>query len=70
MANISKEALNEIIDNIIMSTNPDDYSGHDKFIQYLDDPEICGFGNWQFANGFNMAIVTLRVELKRRGFDV
>ena len=36
-------------------TNPDHYKvdGAD-FIKYMDDPKIKGFGDWMFANGFNM----------------
>ena len=36
-------------------TNPDHYRVDDAdFIKYMDDPQIKGFGDWMFANGFNM----------------
>ena len=37
-------------------TNPDHYKvdGAD-FIKYMDDPQIKGFGDWMFANGYNVA---------------
>jgi len=37
-------------------TNPDHYkvNGAD-FIKYMDDPQIKGFGDWMFANGYNVA---------------
>lgn len=37
-------------------TNPDNYKvdGAD-FIKYMDDPQIKGFGDWMFANGYNVA---------------
>ena len=39
----------------MIDTKPDHYkvSGAD-FIKFMDDPQIKGFGNWMFANGFNM----------------
>ena len=35
-------------------TNPDHYKvdGAD-FIKFMDDPQIKGFGDWMFANGYN-----------------
>lgn len=37
-------------------TNPDHYKvdGAD-FLKYMDDPQIKGFGDWMFANGYNVA---------------
>ena len=39
----------------VKDTNPDHYKvdGAD-FITYMDDPQIKCFGDWMFANGFNM----------------
>lgn len=35
-------------------TNPDHYKvGNADFIKFMDDPQIKGFGDWMFANGFN-----------------
>lgn len=35
-------------------TNPDHYKvGGADFIKFMDDPQIKGFGDWMFANGFN-----------------
>ena len=37
-------------------TNPDHYKVNDvNFIKYMDDPQIKGFGDWMFANGYNVA---------------
>ena len=35
-------------------TNPDHYKvdGAD-FVKFMNDPQIKGFGDWMFANGFN-----------------
>ena len=36
-------------------TNPDHYKvGGADFIEFMNDPHIKGFGDWMFANGFNM----------------
>ena len=36
-------------------TNPDHYKVDGaNFKKYMDDPQIKGFGDWMFANGFNM----------------
>lgn len=37
-------------------TNPDHYKvDNADFIKYMDDPQIKGFGDWMFANGYNAA---------------
>ena len=37
-------------------TNPDHYKVDGaNFIKYMDDPQIKGFGDWMFANGYNVA---------------
>lgn len=37
-------------------TNPDHYKVNGaNFIKYMDDPQIKGFGDWMFANGYNVA---------------
>ena len=50
-------------------TNPDHYKvdGAD-FIRFMDDPQIKGFGDWMFANGFNMGelSVNLWISVKNR----
>lgn len=48
-----------------VSTNPDDYKAHEKFIQFMDDPEISEFGRWQHANGFNTALVAIECDLDK-----
>lgn len=70
METIDMETLKRAMSSIETSTNPNEFSSHEKFIQYMDDPDIMGFGRWMQANGFNLALVALRVELKRRGFDI
>ena len=44
-------------------TNPDHYKvdGAD-FIKFMDDPQIKGFGDWMFANGFNMGELDAKMQ--------
>jgi len=44
--------------------NPDHFIAHDKFIGFMDDAEISSFGDWQFANGFNLALMASKVAIK------
>lgn len=48
-----------------VSTNPYEHKYHDKFIQFMDDPEISDFGRWQHSNGFNTALVAVRCDLDK-----
>ena len=48
-----------------VSTNPYEHKYHDKFIQFLDDPEISDFGRWQHSNGFNTALVAVKCDLDK-----
>lgn len=44
-------------------TNPNHYMVDDAdFIAYMDDPKIGGFGKWMHANGFNLGVLTARME--------
>lgn len=70
METIDIETLKGVISSIETSTNPNEFSGHEKFLQYMDTPDIMGFGKWMQANGFNLALTALKVELNKRGFDI
>ena len=48
-----------------VSTNPYEHKYHDKFIQFMDDPEISDFGRWQYSNGFNTALVSVQCDLDK-----
>ena len=48
-----------------VSTNPHEHKYHDKFIQFMDDPEISDFGRWQHSNGFNTALVAVECDLDK-----
>ena len=48
-----------------VSTNPYEHKYHDKFIQFMNDPEISDFGRWQHSNGFNTALVAVMCDLDK-----
>ena len=48
-----------------VSTNPYEHKYHDKFIQFMDDPEISDFGRWKHSNGFNTALVAVQCDLDK-----
>ena len=47
-----------------VSTNPEHFKSNEKFIKFMEDADIASFGNWQWANGFNTALVKARMQLK------
>ena len=48
-----------------VSTNPYEHKYHDKFMQFMDDPEISDFGRWEHSNGFNTALVAVKCDLDK-----
>ena len=48
-----------------VSTNPYEHEYHEKFIKFMDDPEISDFGRWQHSNGFNTALVAVKCDLDK-----
>lgn len=70
MNTIDMETLKKAMSSIEKSTNPSEFCGNEKFIQYMDTPDVMGFGKWMQANGYNLALVALKVELNKRGFDI
>jgi hypothetical protein len=70
METIDMKTLKRVLSDIETSTNPDEFFGHEKFLQYMDTPDVMGFGKWMQANGFNLALTALKVELNKQGFDI
>ena len=62
---ISKDAIIGITDRETLTTKPSNFTANEKFIQYMKDPNISSFGHWQFNNGYNTALVTVDVEIKK-----
>ena len=61
---ISRKAAIDSPEKLIKDCNPDHFIGHQKFIGFMDNVEIGSFGNWQFANGFNMGLTAAEVTIK------
>ena len=62
---ISRQAAIDAPEKFIKDCNPELFVGYQKFIEFMDDAEIGSFGNWQFANGFNMGLIAAKVAIKK-----
>lgn len=61
---ISRQAAIDAVDSETVSTNPEHFKSSEKFIKFMDDADIASFGKWQWANGFNTAVVAAKIQLK------
>lgn len=61
---IERQAAIGLTSKCAVDTNPDHFQAHQKFIQFMGDEEISSFGNWQWSNGYNTALVAMRVDLR------
>ena len=62
---ISRQAAIDSVDSETVSTNPDHFKSSEKFIKFMDDADIASFGKWQWANGFNTAVVAAKIQLEK-----
>lgn len=62
---ISRQAAIDAADSETVSTNPDHFKSREKFIKFMDDDDIASFGKWQWANGFNTALVAVTIQLEK-----
>lgn len=62
---IDRQAAIDVTNAETVSTNPDHFEAHEKFIQFMDDAEISSFGKWQWANGFNTALIAIKIGLEK-----
>lgn len=62
---IPRSAVEYICRKETVSTNPDDFAHSEMFIRYLDHDAISSFGRWQWANGFNTALVAVKCGLDK-----
>ena len=61
---ISREAALREPERYLRDCNPEHFDGQPKFIKFMDDPDVASFGQWQFANGFNMGLTAAEVGIK------
>ena len=62
---ISRQAAIDEVDSETVSTNPEHFKSSEKFIKFMDDADIASFGKWQWANGFNTALVATKIQLEK-----
>lgn len=60
---IPRSAVEYCLRKETVNTNPDAYEAHERFMAYMDDPDISQFGHWMHSNGFNCALVSIAVDL-------
>ena len=65
MGLIDRQAAIDVADSETVSTNPEHFKSSEKFIKFMDDDDIASFGRWQWANGFNTALVASKVQLEK-----
>ena len=62
---ISRQAAIDAPKIFTKDCNPDHFVGHSNFIEYMDTVGIRSFGNWQYANGFNMGLTAAEVAIEK-----
>lgn len=62
---IPRSAVEYCLRKETVSTNPEKYKTHEKFIDYMNDPDISEFGHWMHSNGFNCALTAISVNLRK-----
>lgn len=62
---VSRQAILNMLDKETKNTSPSLYDKEDKFMDFMDDENISEFGRWQWANGYNAALVTIRLFVKK-----
>lgn len=65
---IKRQDAIESMNSETVSTNPKHFKSSEKFIKFIDDSDIASFGEWQWANGFNTALVAARIQLEKLPF--
>lgn len=62
---VPRSAVEYICRKETVNTNPDGFAHNEMFIRYLDHDAISSFGRWQWANGFNTALVAVKCGLDK-----
>lgn len=50
---IPRSAVEYCLRKETVSTNPEKYKTHEKFIDYMNDPDISEFGHWMHSSGIS-----------------
>ena len=70
---VAKQPILSMLERETKNTNPSLFDKEDKFIDFMDDDNISEFGRWQWANGYNTALVTIRLfveKMKSKEIDI
>ena len=70
---VAKQPILNKLEREIKNTNPSLYDTKDKFMEFMDDENISDFGRWQWANGYNTALVTMWLfveSMKSKEIDI
>lgn len=64
---IERQAAIDAVDPETVSTNPEHFklNANEKFIKFMGDADIASFGEWQWENGFNTAVVAAKIQLEK-----
>ena len=62
---VDRQAAIDAVDSETVSTNPEHFNSSEKFIKFMHDADIASFGEWQWANGFNTALVATKIQLEK-----
>ena len=60
---IALKVLRDYCKSLTKCTNAIEYMHNRSFVDMMDDPEIIGFGDWMFANGFNFALTAIECRI-------
>ena len=70
---VGKQPVLNMLEREMKNTNPSLYDKEDRFMDFMDDENISDFGRWQWANGYNTALVTIRLfveKMKSKEIDI
>ena len=62
---ISRQAAIDAPRIFTKDCNPEHFVGHSNFIEYMGTVGIRSFGNWQYANGFNMGLTAAEFAIEK-----
>ncbi len=60
---VRKQQVIDAVNAATVNTNPEHFKGYEKFTSFIEDEDISSYGKWERANGFNIALVEIRVLL-------
>lgn len=62
---ISRQDAIDALKIFTKDCHPEHFVGHSNFSEYMGTVGIRSFGNWQYANGFNMGLTAAEVAIEK-----